>query len=303
MKNTLKKIKRKIYTYLNFDNRLRAVERLIVRESDTQKLLLGKILTDALLKKGRLSNIQEAEFKIFSQWGDDGIIQYLINRIDMPKTFVDIGAGTYTQPDTRFLLQYNNWSGLAIDGSPVHSLTESELYSQYDITAKQVFVTAENVNEIIDFKEIGLLNIDIDGNDYWIWKALKITPVLVIVEYNTYFELRPITIPYDKEFRRTEAHHSTMYYGASLASLCDLAKEKGYVFIGCNSNGGNAYFVRKDKVGDLEALTPEKGYRETKSREHRDSRGNLTFTTPQKAIESLRGMPVFNTRENKLETI
>ncbi|OHA89207.1 MAG: hypothetical protein A2741_00230 [Candidatus Zambryskibacteria bacterium RIFCSPHIGHO2_01_FULL_43_27] len=303
MKNIVRRLKKKIWNYLNFDNKIRVVEKLIVRESNIQKMLLGHILVENLLKKGDLENIHEAEFKVFSQWGDDGIIQYLINKIDTPKTFVDIGAGTYTQPDTRFLLEHDNWSGIAIDASSVDPLKNSELYPCYDITAKQEFITAENVNELIDFEEVGLLNIDIDGNDYWIWKALKISPIIVIVEYNPYFGLKPITVPYNKDFKRNVAHHSSMYYGASLMSLCDLAKEKGYVFIGCNSNGGNAYFIRKDKVGKLKVLTPQEGYRETKSREHRDKNGNLTFTAPQKAKESLKGMPVFNTQKGKIETL
>jgi hypothetical protein len=303
MKNIVRRLKKKIWYFLNFDNKIRAVEKLIVRESNIQKMLLGNILVENLLKRGALKNINEAEFKIFSQWGDDGIIQYLINNIDTPKIFVDIGAGTYTQPDTRFLLEHDNWSGLAIDASSVDSLKNSELYPCYDITAKQAFITAENVNELIDFKEVGLLNIDIDGNDYWIWKSLNISPIIVVVEYNPYFGLRPIVIPYDKDFRRNVAHHSSMYYGASLTSLCDLAKNKGYVFIGCNSNGGNAYFIRKDKIGKIKVVTPEEGYRETKSREHRDKNGDLTFTAPGKAIGSIKGMPVFNTREDKVETL
>ncbi|MFA6601255.1 MAG: hypothetical protein WCT02_00105 [Candidatus Paceibacterota bacterium] len=301
MKKTLGKLKDKIWYYLNFDNRIRAVERLIVRESNSQKMLLGQILVDNLLKKGDLDDIREAEFKVFSQWGDDGIIQYLINKIETPKTFVDIGGGTYTQPDTRFLLEHDNWSGLAIDASPVDSLRNSDLYPVYDITAKQAFVTVENVNELITFKEVGLLNIDIDGNDYWVWKSIKINPVIVIIEYNTYFGLRPIAITYNKDFRRTEAHHSSMYFGASLTSMCDLAEKKGYAFIGSNNNGGNAYFVRKDKLGNLKVLTPEQGFIATKSREHRDRKGNLTFTAPEKAKESMKGMPVFNTRTNTIE--
>lgn len=304
MNSLVTKLKKKVRTYLNFDNRLKDIERLIIRESDIQKLLLGKILTESLLRKGTLKSIHDAEFSIFSQWGDDGIIQYLTNKISTPKTFVDIGAGTYTQPDTRFLLQNNNWSGLAIDASSVSSLKNSALYSLYDITAKQCFVTAENINELISsMKDIGLLNIDIDGNDYWIWKAIQMAPVIVIVEYNPYFGLQPITVPYDKDFRRTQAHFSTMYYGASLISLCELADNKGYYFIGCNSNGGNAYFLRKDKIGDLKPLSAEEGFIPTKSREHRDENGDLTFTNPKEAIETLRGMPVFNTRKNKIEKL
>ena len=185
---------------------------------------------------------------------------------------------------------------------------KSGLYPRYDLTAMQAFVDAENINGLIGkrFKgEIGLLHIDIDGNDYWVWKAIEVvSPVIVIMEYNSAFGIkRPITVPYDKNFDRTKKHHSNLYYGSSLLSLCDLAEEKGYVFMGTNSCGGNSYFVRKDKVGSLRPLTPEEGYVATKTREHRDKDGKLTFMSPEEGMRSLRGMPVFNTRENKVEEL
>jgi hypothetical protein len=282
-----------------------------MRESDIQKMLLGKILVNELLKKGLLENIHESEFKVFSQWEDDGIIQYIINNIDIPnKTFIEFGVEDYTEANTKFLLINNKWSGLIMDCSEefMERVWRSGIYSGYDLTAMQAFVNAENINDLIArrFKGcVGLLSIDIDGNDYWVWKAITtVSPVIVIMEYNSAFGIhRPITVPYDKNFNRTKKHHSNLYYGASLLSLCDLAEEKGYAFIGTNSCGGNSYFIRKDKIGSLKALTPEEGYVLTKTREHRDKNGNLTFLAPQEAIKSLRGMPIFNTRENKIEAL
>ncbi|MCK5021960.1 MAG: hypothetical protein KAR54_01795 [Candidatus Pacebacteria bacterium] len=304
MKTLFKKIKKKIYNYVNFDNKINTVEKLVINELDKQKILLGKLLTESLLRKGTLKNIHEAEFSVFSQGGDDGIIQYLISKVKTPKTFVDIGAGTYTQPDTRLLLQHNNWSGLAIDGSKVDSLKNSEFYSIFDIEAKQAFVTMENINDLIKFKEIGLFNIDIDGNDYWIWKALKINPDIVIVEYNSFFGLKPISIPYRADFVRTKSDYGTLYCGASLMSLCDLAKEKGYFFVGCNRQGINAFFVKKDKIGDLRPLTPEEGFVMATVKEHRDKNNNRYFMKSEEAINFfLKKAPFYNTRTNKIETI
>lgn len=291
----LSKLKRKIYNYLNLDNKIKSLERLIIQESDSQKILLGKLLTDNLLKKGILENIHEAEFSVFSQGGDDGIIQYLVSKIDAPKRFVDLGAGTYTQPDTRFLLQHSNWSGLAVDASPV---VENKL-PLFDFKTKQTFITAENVNELVN-GEVGLLNIDIDGNDYWVWKAVKIAPPIVIVEYNPYFGLQPVTIPYDKDFVRTKSDYGTIYCGASLVALCGLAKDKGYSFVGCSRQGVNAYFVRNDKVGGLKVLTPEAVFVMAHGMEHRDKFGKMYLLSPQDAVDFfLRSAPFFDTITKK----
>lgn len=281
------------------------------RESDIQKILSGKILALEISKKGLLSSLHESEFKVFSQWGDDGTIQYLIHRLNIPsKTFVEFGVEDYREANTRFLLQNNNWSGLVMDSSRanIESIKKDDVYWKYDLSAQEAFVDAENINDLLRASdvtgEIGLLHIDIDGNDYWVWKALAVvSPVIAIIEYNSIFGIeRPITVPYEKSFSRTARHHSNLYFGASLLTLCDLAKEKGYCFVGCNSSGNNAYFIRKDRVGDVPIVTPEKGYVESKFREHRDARGNLTFTTPREAVRDIRGLPVFNTRENRIET-
>jgi len=293
----LTKLKRKIYNYLNFDNKIKALEHLIIQESDSQKVLLGKLLTDNLLKKGTLKSIHEAEFSIFSQGGDDGIIQYLVSKVDCPKRFVDLGAGTYGQPDTRFLLQHSNWSGLAVDASPV-----KEKLPLFDLETKQTFITAENVNELVA-GEVGLLNIDIDGNDYWVWKSIKINPAIVIVEYNPFFGLHPVTIPYNKDFVRTKSDYGTIYCGASLVALCHLAKEKGYSFVGCSRQGVNAYFVRNDKVGDLQDLTPEEGFVMTQCREHRDKFNKKYLMNPEEATNFFLKDALFFDVERKREHI
>ncbi|MGZ8881810.1 MAG: hypothetical protein ACXW0I_06915, partial [Methylosarcina sp.] len=248
--------------------------------------------------------------KVFSQWGDDGIIQYLINRIDIPvKKFVEFGVADYTESNTRFLLLNNSWSGLVMDCSAenVNYIKSDEIYWKYDLTAIHTFATAENINSTLSAagykEEVGLLHIDVDGNDYWIWKAIDcLSSVIAIIEYNSLFgPERAITIPYDPEFDRIKAHHSGLYAGASLSALCDLAHEKGYTFIGSNSAGNNAYFVRNDQMGSLPPISVKEGYVASKFREHRDETGCLTFLAGHKAINCIKGMRVFNTRANEIE--
>lgn len=93
----------------------------LLNESDIQKVLIGNLLAIQIKQKGIVKDFEEIEFKVFSQWGDDGIIQYLIHHIGIPnKTFIEFGVESYIEANTRFLLLNDNWSGLIMDGSTDH---------------------------------------------------------------------------------------------------------------------------------------------------------------------------------------
>src|SRR5258708_38333318 len=200
-------------------------------------------------------DLATAEFRVFSQWGEDGIVQAIIDAVKPAKrTFIEFGVQDYRESNTRFLLIHNNWSGLVIDGSQfnIDYIRNDPIYWQYNLKAECQFITRDNVNDI--FKrcglsgEIGLLSIDIDGNDYWVWKSItSVNPAIVVAEYNARFGPdRAVTTPYASNFVRSNAHYSQIYYGASLKALHLLAREKEYVLVGCNSAGNNAFFVRSD---------------------------------------------------------
>jgi hypothetical protein len=84
--------------------------------NETALLLLGKICSALHQGKTDIRNLAEVEFKVFSQFGDDGIIQYLVNRLRLPETFIEFGVENYTESTTRYLLHNNNWKGLVLDG-------------------------------------------------------------------------------------------------------------------------------------------------------------------------------------------
>ena len=201
-----------------------------------------------------------------------------------------------------------NWSGLVIDGNEknIEYIKKDILSRRYNLKSRTSFVTAENINQILIEEgvegEIGLLSIDIDGNDYWVWKAINtVQPIIVISEYNSIFSFdKPYTVPYDPSFYRTNYHFSNLCYGVSLLSLCDLAEEKGYFFIGCNTMGNNAYFIRKDKLGSLlPALSANMGYVLSGFSESRDSVGSWTNLKHPERLKELIGCTVYNTREKK----
>lgn len=206
--------------------------------------------------------LADVEFQVFSQFGDDGIIQYLVHSLPIgERTFIEFGVERYVEANTRFLLVKDKWKGMVLDGSVenVRYIRDDPIYTAYDVHAEQAFISAENVNALFETHgftgKIGLLSIDIDGMDYWVWRAVRIVdPAIVVIEYNSTFgPSRPIVVPYDATFLREKAHSSRLYYGASLAALQHLGQEKGYTFIGCNGNGNNAYFVRDD-LADLPSV-------------------------------------------------
>lgn len=276
------------------------------------KMLVASFLINQMKSQDMYENIQYAEFKVFSQFGDDGIIQYLVHHLKIEsKTFIEFGVENYTESNTRFLLMNSNWKGLVIDGSKenINYIKNDNIYWKYDLTAVCAFVDKKNINKTFlenNFSgEIGLLSIDIDGNDYWVWEAIEVvSPVLVIIEYNSVFgNTDAITVPYEPKFVRTKAHYSNLYFGASLKALCLLAEKKGYAFIGSNSAGNNAYFVRTDNIGRLKEICIEEGYMKSKFRESRDCQERLTNISGDDRIKIIEGLSVYDVERGAIVKI
>lgn len=276
--------------------------RSIEGEVEALKILQGKQFVYSQ-KQRAMSNIHDAEFKVFSQWGEDGIIQWILSKIPSIKpVFIEFGVEDYQESNTRFLLMNNNWKGLVIDGSEgnIKKIKISPWFWRYDLTALCAFVTKENINELFSQSgfhgDIGILSIDIDGNDYWIWEAIEaVTPQVVVCEYNSIFGAeKKVTIPYDESFVRSRAHYSNLYYGASLASLIALGRRKGYICIGSNSAGNNVFFVHRSFQPFFEELSSERAYVESRFRESRDADGNLSFLTGEDRLMAIRDMPLLD---------
>jgi hypothetical protein len=298
----LKKIKQLFSLGNNIDKNIVPVLKRQEKELENIKFLFGQMMA-ANIKSIQPESFDDIEFKVFSQFGDDGIIQYLIKKLDIQnQSFIEFGVEDYQESNTRFLLMNNNWKGLVIDGDTdnINHIKEQDYYWKHTLTAVSSFVNKENINEIFItnrfINEIGILSIDIDGNDYWIWEAINsISPELVIIEYNNVFgKDLPITIPYNPTFYRTNAHYSNLYWGASLAALDFLANKKGYFLIGSNNAGNNAYFARKDKAGKIKQTNVISTYRESAIRESRNQDKSLSFLSGQDKIKEIAEMPVVN---------
>ncbi|OOQ61460.1 NADH dehydrogenase [Mucilaginibacter pedocola] len=278
---------------------------------ETEILVIGAMLSKQqwLLPS---TNINDHEFKIFSQFGDDGIIQYLIKHVAIEnKLFIEFGVSNYQESNTRFLMMNNAWGGFVMDGSVnnMAHLQRQNWYWKYNLTSKAVFIDADNINGLLaatGFSNIGILHIDLDGNDYFILKEVelsKLNPSIIIMEYNaTFGDERAITVPYNKSFDRTAAHHSNLFYGASLAALATEANNKGYAFIGCNLAGNNSYFVRRDLLNDkVKETSLQEGYKPSQFKEGRDKNGALTLHGAAERAKAISGLEVLNIESGKME--
>ena len=295
---------RKIRRYLDLINSipyLHADLRTIGRDVALVREAVGRVEARQIsgVKK---QNLADVEFRVYSQWGEDGIIQFLIRNVQInQKSFVEFGVEAYQEANTRFLLMHNNWRGLIIDGSQtnISRVKLDEVYWKHELTPVFSFITPTNINSLIEqygfSGEIGLLSVDIDGMDYWVWKNINvISPAIVIAEYNSLFGPdRAVTLPLDAKFVRSRAHHSLIYYGASLGALVKLGDEKGYCCVGCNSAGNNVFFVRRDLMpADWKALTSQEAYVAAKFREVRDEQGMLTYASVADQHAILEKLPV-----------
>ena len=268
--------------------------------SEALLLLLGKQMAWRVANLPPNTDFRKVGFKVFSQFDEDGIIQYLINRLPIEsKTFIEFGVENYEESNTRFLLLNDHWQGMVVDAraSDIRYIQQDKIYWQYDLQAKCAWITREDINGLLSDagfgKDVGLLSIDIDGNDYWIWEAIQsIRPLIVIVEYNSLFGLRPIAVPYKEDFERTDSHYSNLYYGASLGALDHLAHKKGYLLLGSNVWGHNAFFVRSDIAGEFRGLKLREAYVASKFRESRDKAGRLTYVRGNERIKLIEDMPV-----------
>jgi hypothetical protein len=207
--------------------------------------------------------LEKYGFKVFSQYDEDGIIEEIFRRIGKKcATFVEFGVQDGLESNAHFLL-HKGWSGLWLEGSEKHCRQIQKLFAkpiaEKRLVVQNNFITAENINETIDRyirhakesceRELDFLSIDIDGNDYWVWKAIEsVKPRVVAIEYNSKF---PPDFEWVMEYNAKHLWEKDDNMGASLKSLELLGRQKGYSLVGTNVAGANAFFVREDLTANL----------------------------------------------------
>jgi hypothetical protein len=212
------------------------------------------------LRNGHLPAIKDTGFRVFSQFEEDGMLLFIFSLLGMNnKTFIEIGSDDGVNSNSANLYFNFGFRGLFIDGNPRSIQRGQRFFSKYPHSwhYQPKFVCArvlrENVNDLIKnagFEgEIGLLSIDIDGNDYWVWDAIAIvSPQVVLIETHNEFGLHDIVVPYDAAYFYPGKH--PIYHGASPVAMTELAKRKGYRLVGANELGFNFIFVKNTLLAE-----------------------------------------------------
>lgn len=251
-----------------------------------------------MINKGKPIRLNNFEFKIYSQNGEDGIILEILKRVEnIQGRIVEIGIEDGTECNSANLLINFGWKGLLIEGNKEYAKKAISYYSEKlkikeNVDVACEFISTKNLSEVLRksnyHEDIDILSIDVDGVDYWLWESLdkQIRPKLLIIEYNAYLPFdKAITVPNDEGFERYKKHQSGYYFGASLKALEKLGKIKGYSLVGCDSRGVNAFFVADEYVGNrFEVLTALEAYFPLSS-------GTKIRPKPEEAYSIVKAMP------------
>ena len=239
------------------------------------------------------------EKKIYSQNGEDGILEFIFSKIGITNKFsVEFGVGNGFECNTVYLLEKKNWTGLMMDygadqdiqwkgvmkkawsnknigfsdnikkyvrfSKKIIKHRERSIHFKLDI--KNERITAGNIENLFKKYQVpenfDLLSIDIDYNDYWVWKAIcDFHPRVLVIEFNSSIPPNESkVVPYDPN----AMWDGTNYFGASLLALKNLSLEKNYTLLGCDNNGINAFFCRSDLVKNFKIKDIEDLYRPPK---------------------------------------
>lgn len=220
-----------------------------------------------------------------SQSNEAEILARLVEQLDAPRSFLEFGFAP-TELNCASLL--HTCRGLLVDGDP-RNVEAARRVMPRTVEAKQLYLDLDNLHLLAGRYrpgELGVLSIDVDGNDYWFLEALlpELQPAIAVVEYNASLGLRPLAVPYDAAFDRHEKHASGMYHGASLEALTRLCARHGYRLVAVAEGGNNAFYVRRE-LDELPTLAVADGYREEALR------NQWSGTTAAEQWEAIKDLP------------
>jgi hypothetical protein len=264
MKQTVKRLLAKIGRVM-FSGAMHSARDLRTSPATKASLISLYAQLQSLAKANQpLPNIRDCGLRVFSQFEEDGYLLYLAAVLEIQKKiFVDIGSADGINSNCANLALNLGWQGLFIDGNATLIEAGRKFYKEHSDTFlyppkfKHARITRENINDIIKQEgfegEIGVISIDIDGNDYWVWEAVEVVqPIVVVIETHTEFGMSNIVVSYDANYVYPGKH--PVYHGASPVAMLQLAHQKGYRLVGANRYGFNTVYVKR---GVFEHRVPE----------------------------------------------
>jgi hypothetical protein len=210
--------------------------------------------------KSNPNRLEQYGYKVYSQHDEDGILNEIFKRLGISKgTFLEIGVENGLECNSLYLI-HGGWRGVWLEGNPSQKeAIESKfapILKNRRLALDICFVTPQNINSRLkdnlasiglDVNELDFLSIDIDGMDIYLLEALKYSPKVICIEYNSKFPPPMNKKPVYSEHYKWQG---TDYMGSSLIAIDEVARAKGYTLVATNINGTNAFFVRNDIAKD-----------------------------------------------------
>ena len=282
------------------------VSSLIVHGSPRKIFLIGSSHFSLIRPNySKIKDINDLDYKVFSQAGEDGIIDYLLYSLNIKKPkFIEIGVGDYRESNTRFVYERSSCKGLIVD--VIENLEQKVKgninFWKGDLKVVEKEIDSENIIETLNEnnfnKDIDLFSLDIDGIDYWVLEKLPNEfSKIIVVEYNAIFgDKLMVSVPNIKGFQRYKYHYSYLCFGASLKALINLLNKKGYIFLGTNLLRTNAFFVLKkfkDKINlDLSNTNQLNKHVDSHIRESRNKKGRLNYLSGKNRLKEIENCEV-----------
>jgi hypothetical protein len=262
------------------------------------------------------NNLWDYEVRVYSQWGEDGILDYLTQKLNIFKPkILEIGVGDFTECNSRALVEYKNASAYLVDINETleTAINSSELNWKTHLRTETIWVRPTNINKIVEnaknfMNGIDIISLDIDGIDYWVMESMSIPEdvKIIIVEYNPIFGSQfELTVPLLDNFDRSKEHFSHLYFGCSLKAWITLFKNRQFEFIGSNRVGNNAFFINKEFS---DALTVSSFnnldiYTDWRIRESRDISGKLNYLSGNERLKEIFEVPIFELKTKSVKRL
>jgi hypothetical protein len=234
---------------------LERLRNFLVDTRDRQRVAIGLAKGAATMPARRIDLAAPStwEASAFSQNGEDGILDVLRGELRARNHyFIEIGSADGLENNSAWLAIAQKCNGLMIEGDALKVASARRALDGLSIgvECRHMFVTRENAGEVVSAalqRDPDVLSIDIDGNDWYVAKALfdaGLRPRIAVVEYNSAFGPTVAkTIEYRSDFARLAAHPTHLYYGVSIMGWRHFFEERGYRFVTVERNGVNGFFI------------------------------------------------------------
>lgn len=178
---------------------------------------------------------------------EEGLIEHILSVVP-PKDRFCIEFGAYNA-HTQRLIDIHGFSALLLEGdSKMVDALRKRFSDSGAVRVQYAFITRDNIESLFSENHVPeepyFLLIDIDGNDYHVWKAIEhYRPTVVCIEFNASFGPdSDFVIDYQEDF----VWRHDDYFGASIKPMVELGRAKGYELIHCTSGGDNLFFIRRE---------------------------------------------------------